>query len=132
MPETPDEWADYDRRAKEIKLKAASFEAKYTSLYNDWMAFEKMLFELYKSIPFRQDVLFFDSPLSSRRFLISMRNNLAKLGWPWAGRFIHGDENLVKFSQAAYEAVTWKNSLASEFARRPTVPASNKEPEPVD
>lgn len=108
---------EYDEKEKDLKLKAAGFEAKYLSLHADWKAIETACTEFYARLP-KQNVMYFDSPISPLRLLSNFRFNLAKLGWGWAGHFIGGNENVKKFSVVVNDALKWSRAVMVENDKR--------------
>lgn len=101
---------EYDKLTKDLKLKAAGFEAKFESLIKDWKTIEALNLQIYQLMP-RPDSLLNESPYSSLRMLMNFRNNLAKLGWHWAGRNVHGLEHVKRFTVVVNEAIIWGERL---------------------
>ncbi len=106
----------YKAREDELKLKSASLEAKYTSLLADWKAFEAMMNDTFAKLP-KQDVMYFDSPLSPLRLMSNVRFNLVKLGWRWAGQSVSLPETIKKFSVAVSDALRWSKGVMNDHER---------------
>lgn len=108
---------EYEAKEKDLKLRAASFEAKYLSLHQDWKALEAACTELYAKLP-KQNVMYFDSPIAPLRLMSNFRFNLAKLGWGWAGQFVGGNENVKKFTSVVTDALKWSKMVMVENDRQ--------------